>query len=455
MRARSGVVIQNLRRFGASTKHAATAPSFLSSQPIAEVATLNNGVRIASEASSGETATVNVWVDTGSRYETNKSAGAAHFFNQLAFNGTKSRNEAQIKRDVNSIGGNLSINSTREHTLYSATVFKADIPKTIELISDVMQNSILDAKVIDRQRDVLIKQLECDEYDYEQSIIEHLHETAFMGTALGRPIKGSAESIKSISRADIVDYIQSNFSANRIVVSASGAVDHKQLVDLTQQRFGNVEGSNKSVFEPAIFTGSDKRIRFDSMGVAHVALAFQSANWTSEHAFPLMLMQTILGSWKRTDSVAQHKASRFAQNIADSELAFSFKTFNNFYKDTGLFGVQLACPDNQLDNSMWALTDNLVRLCHDITDEEVEIAKTHLKRSVNSERHIGRQLLTYGRVLSPAEVYQRIDHLSKEDVKAAAGNFINDEDHALAAIGPIFELPDYNWIRRRSHWVRY
>jgi len=412
---------------------------------------------VATEASSGETTTVNVWVDTGSRNETNKSAGAAHFFNQLALNGTKTRNEAQIKRDINAIGGNLSISSSREHTLYSATVFKADISKTIDLISDVMQNSVLDAKVIEQQRSAILKQLEADEYDYEQSIIEHLHETAFMETALGRPIKGSSDSVKNISRADIVDYIQSNFSGNRIVVSATGAVDHKQLVDLTQQHFGNVEErSNKSAFEPAIFTGSDKRIRFDSMGVAHVAVAFQSANWTSEHAFPLMLMQNILGSWKRTDSVAQHKASRFAQNVADSELAFSFKTFNNFYKDTGLFGVQLACPDNQLDNSMWALTDNLVRLCHDITDEEVEIAKTHLKRSVNSDRvNVGRQLLTYNRILSAAEVHQRIDHLTKEDVKAAANTYFNDEDHALAAIGPIFELPDYNWIRRRSHWVRY
>jgi len=152
-----------------------------------------------------------------------------------------------------------------------------------------------------------------------------------------------------------------------------------------------------------------------------------------------------------------------AGEIAEFDLAHSYTTFNTCYKDTGLFGIYLVCPDNKLEDAMWYTTNNLVRLCHNVTDEEVERAKTQLKASMlmqldsfsNIAEDIGRQMLTYGRRMSSAETFARIDAITTADIKKTANKVINDEDHALAAIGPIFELPDYNWIRRRSYWHRY
>ena len=196
---------------------------------------------------------------------------------------------------------------------------------------------------------------------------------------------------------------------------------------------------------------------------AHIALAFEGASWTSEYAFPLMLMQTILGSWDRTGAVGRNGASKLAQQLSEFDCAHSFMTFNTCYKDTGLFGIYITAADNKLDDCMWYTMDNLVRLCHNVSDEEVDRAKTQLKANMMMQLDsfsltaddIGRQMLTYGRRMSPAETFQRIDALSTADVKATANKFINDEDHALSAVGPIFELPDYNWIRRRSYWHRY
>ena len=158
-----------------------------------------------------------------------------------------------------------------------------------------------------------------------------------------------------------------------------------------------------------------------------------------------------------------HPFCRFGRDVAERELAHSFTTFNCNYKDTGLFGVYLVCPDNKLDDAMWYTLDNLVRLCHSVTDEEVERAKTQLKAQMimnldsfsSIADDIGRQMLSYGRRMSSAEVFARIDALTTDDIKKTANKIINDEDHALAAIGPIYELPDYNWIRRRSYWQRY
>jgi len=174
-------------------------------------------------------------------------------------------------------------------------------------------------------------------------------------------------------------------------------------------------------------------------------------------------MQTILGSYDRTWGVGKDIASRLGQEIATNEAAHSVSTFNTCYKDTGLFGVYAVAPDNKLDDLMWSIMHNLVRLVHTPSDEEVERAKVNLKATMLSQldghsnvaEDIGRQLLTYGRRMTPAELFARIDAVTTADIKATAAKFINDEEHALAAVGGIHELPDYNWIRAHSYWIRY
>lgn len=406
----------------------------------------------------------------------------------MAFKGTKSRTQKQLEVEIENMGGHLNAYTSREQTVYFARVFKNDVPKAVEILADILQNSLLDEAAINRERDVILREGVEVSKQYEEVILDELHSTAFMGTGLGRTILGPDENVKNLTRQDLLDYTKTHYTADRFVIAAAGAVDHNQLVELTDKHFGGLKaGSGEFKPERALFTGSDKRIRYDSMNVrlsalsdvvgdplltfvafgvsqeAHVAIAFQGASWTSEHSVPLMLMQTLLGSWNRASASGRNVGSRLAAEIAENDLAHSYTTFNTSYKDTGLFGLYLVAPDNKLDDLMHCTLDNLVRLCHNVTDEEVHRAKTQLKANLlmnldslpNVAEDIGRQMLTYGRRMTNAELFSRIDAVSTDDIRQTANKLINDEDHALAAIGPIYELPDYNWIRRRSYWHRY
>lgn len=446
----------------------AAFPDYVLRAPTTDVTTLDSGLRVASETVQGsETATVGVWIDAGSRYETASNNGVAHFLEHLAFKGTEKRNQQQLEVEIENMGGHLNAYTSREQTVYFAKVFKNDVGKAVEILSDILLNSKLDTSAIERERDVILREMSEVNKQQEELVLDHLHATAFQGTGLGRTILGPEENILNLSRTDLVDYIQQHYTAPRMVIAGAGAVNHEELCGLAGEHFGSLPTAPKNgvelAMEPALFTGSDYCVKFNSHDTAHVALAYESASWTSEKAFPLMLMQIMLGSYDRTQGLGRNHASRLCQEVAENELAFSLNTFNTCYKDTGLFGIYMVCPDHKLDMLMWHVMNNLVRLCHTPSDEEVERAKLNLKAAMlagldghsNVAEDIGRQLLTYGRRLTPAELFARIDAVTKEDIQATAAKVINDQDHALSAVGGIHELPDYNWIRRHSFWLRY
>jgi len=155
--------------------------------------------------------------------------------------------------------------------------------------------------------------------------------------------------------------------------------------------------------------------------------------------------------------------SKLSTDQGEQEAASVLKVFNANYKDSGLFGVYFQSPDNRVEDSMWYTLWNLVRMVHKTTESELAFAQDQLKEALLQERSttagsaacLAKDLACYGRPVSLKELFARIDAVKVDDVKAVAKKVINDQDHALAAVGAIYELPDYNWIRRRSHWLRY
>jgi len=337
----------------------------------------------------------------------------------------------------------------------------------MEMLSDMLQNPSLTEEAIARERDTILKENEEVNNLLEEVIFDKLHETAFRGTALGRTILGSPDNIKKITREQLARCLSTYYIAPRMVLCGAGAIDHDQLVQLATKAFGSLPVAppqgRRIEMEPALFTGSDLLIRFDSMDTAHIALAFPTAGHCDPDAFPLMIIQTLMGSWDKNTTGGAHSSSKMIADIAEHKLASSITTFNTQYSDTGLFGFYSQAGPVLINDLMWCITKQLTTLSYYMEEWALGEAKNQLKMNMLATldgstvvcEDIGRQMLTYGRRLHPTEVLRRIDAVDIAAVKAAANRFFWDRDFALAAIGPIYDLPDYNWIRRRTYSIRF
>lgn len=149
--------------------------------------TLKNGLTVATESSpSAQTATVGVWIDAGSRAETDSTSGTAHFLEHMAFKGTSKRTQHSLELEVENLGAHLNAYTSREQTVYYAKSFRKDVPAVVDIISDILQRSKLEASAIERERDVILREQQEVDKQHEEVVFDHLHSVAFQGLSVLR-----------------------------------------------------------------------------------------------------------------------------------------------------------------------------------------------------------------------------------------------------------------------------
>lgn len=433
--------------------------------PTTRITTLPNGLRVATESNlAAKSATVGVWIDSGSRFEKEGANGVAKFLEHMILKGKQNK----ALEEIENIGGQLNGYTSREMTAYFANVMAKDVGKGIEILGNVLQNSDFSEDMIDSEREAIISQREEVDPHSEEAIFDHLHSTAFQYTALGRSSNGLLHNINSIAKANILDYISMNYAAHRMVIAASGAVKHEEVVDQVKKYFTKLS-ANPAITsqlvenEPAYFTGSEVRVVDDDIPLAKFAIAFSGASWTDPDSIALMVIQNMLGSWNKNQGGGSHMGSELVQKAAINGIAEKITAFNINYKDTGLFGVYAVAEADALDDLSHAMMQAISKLPYRASDADVTRARNQLKSTLLNRTNgmnavvedIGHQLLTYGRRIPYAELFARIDAVDSETVKRVANRFIFDKDVAIAGMGPIFKLPDYNWFRRRTYMLRY
>ncbi|KAL4194795.1 hypothetical protein AMTRI_Chr05g70240 [Amborella trichopoda] len=391
----------------------------------------NSGLRVITQSSlSSRTATVGVWIDAGSRYEAPGTNGTAHFLEHMLFKGTRRRTARGLEEEIENMGARLNAYTSREQTTFYANVLEADVNAAIDVLADILQNSRFSENAILQERAVILREMEEVHSQTEELIFDHLHSAAFQQSPLGNTILGFPENIRTISKVDLLEYITTHYSGSRMVISAAGAIRHEDIVNQVKRLFNRLNPDPTTVAQlvrkdPSVFTAAETRVVNDDMSIAHFAVAFKGASWTDPYSIPLMVIQSLLGSWNKSVGVGNCSGSELARRVGTHDLAESIMAFNTNYQDVGLFGIYAT-----------AMLKSALML--------------HIDGSSSIAENNGRQLLTYGRIVPFVELFARIDAVDADAVKQAAHDFIIDKDVAIAALGPIQRLPSYNRFRSQT-----
>jgi len=266
----------------------------------------------------------------------------------------------------------------------------------------------------------------------------------------------------SIQRDDLSSYINTNYTADRMVLVGTGGVEHGELVKLAEQHFSSLPVSPNPIplgrlsHPKTTFVGSEVRIRDDDVPTANIAIAVEGVGWSSPEYFPMMVMQSIFGNWDRSLGSSPLLSSRLSHIISSNNLANSYMSFNTSYSDTGLWGIYLVSENlRNLDDLVHFTLKEWARMSVAPTEVEVERAKSQLKAALLLSldgttaiaEDIGRQLVTSGRRLTPQQIEEAVDAVTLGEIKRVAKKYLWDKDFALAATGSIEGLLDYNRIR--------
>ncbi|RZC62737.1 hypothetical protein C5167_024501 [Papaver somniferum] len=416
-------------------------PSIILSFPETRVTTLPNGLRVATESNlAAKTATISAWIDAGSRHDTDETSGAAHYVEHIKLTAACRMSKEERQEKIQDMGGCLSAKTAREYTAYNLTVRDKYVPNALYIIADILQkNSYYSYQDVDSLRNIILQEKQAVERCPEKLIFDHLHTAAFQSSPLGRTVLGPDHVIKTIHRNKIVNFISTHYTPPRMVIAAAGAVKHEDIADKVKKLIADLPtdpttASHLASKEPTIFTASEVRIIDDGVPLAHFAVAFKEASLTDPDSIALMVMQFMLGSWSKSTVFGKFIGSELAQRVAIDDIAESLMPFNKNYRDAGLFGVY-ACAKVSLRAAhlLTYFVDNfkpwlLLALCN---LDWIRSATCFWQKNFIC-------------------LFARIEAVDASTIKRVANRFISDRDIAIAAMGPIRRLPEYNWFRRSA-----
>src|SRR5271167_885436 len=205
------------------------------------VSTLANGLQVATDQiNTVDTVSLGIWVDVGTRHEPPEINGVAHFLEHMAFKGTKRRSALAIAEEIEAVGGHLNAYTSRESTAYYAKVLKEDVPLALDILADILQHSTFEPEELERERAVILQEIGQANDTPDDIIFDHFQECAYPDQAMGRPVLGSPEIIRKLSRDSVVSYLKDHYGAKRMVLAAAGNLDHDRFVELADNLLGGL-----------------------------------------------------------------------------------------------------------------------------------------------------------------------------------------------------------------------
>ena len=404
--------------------------------------TLDNGLRLITVTMPHTlSVAVSIFISVGSRYETDTEAGISHFIEHLLFKGTPKRPTAkEISEAIEGVGGILNGGTDKELTVYWCKVAQPHFSLALEVLVDMLLHSRFDSPEIEKERQVIIEEINMTRDSPQHWVNILIDRLLWPEHPLGRDIAGSKESVATITREVMLDYLAGQYQPSNTVVAIAGNVQHQEMVTAVSQVMGNWTKQQ----EPAGYSAYKappplRRLHIETRDIeqAHLCLALPGLSLVHPKRFTLDLLNVILG---------EGMSSRLFVEIRDKlGLAYSIHSYVDHFLDSGSAVIYAGVEPKNLSTVIKAILEQLAQLKEIIPESEISKAKEFVKgrlllrmedsRSVAG--WVGGQEILTGRILSVEQVVSIIDAITAEELKQLAGELLTGSQLRLAVVGPV------------------
>ncbi|PWU23906.1 MAG: peptidase M16 [Candidatus Rokuibacteriota bacterium] len=399
---------------------------------------LPNGIRLVTEEMPHvRSVAVGVWVETGSRVEPDEVGGISHLIEHLVFKGTRTRSAEQIAGAIDSVGGQMDAFTAKEHTCFYVSVLDEHLTLAADLLTDILMHPLFAAPDIEKEKAVVFQEIKMVEDTADDLVHDLFAEHVWAGHPLGRPILGRWDVVRGLDRERILKHFEDEYAPARIVVSAAGHLEHRQVVDLFASRFDGFQrqAASREIELPHVHSGVHMVRK--PLEQVHLVVGFPGLTETAPERYALYLLNDVIGG---------SMSSRLFQEVRERQaLAYSVHSGLQSYRDTGLLYIYAGTDAGNFAQVIKALMKELRALKKDgIRPEELSRAKEHLKgglmlslESTSSRMNrLAKQELRFGSFFSLDEMLSAIDRVQPSEVEALIHLILDEDRLSLLTLGP-------------------
>ncbi|GAB7027225.1 M16 family metallopeptidase [Geotalea toluenoxydans] len=401
--------------------------------------TLKNGVRVISEALPNlSSVSIGIWVANGSRHERRESNGVAHFIEHLLFKGTTNRTALDIAREIDSVGGILNAFTSREYVCYYAKVLDRFLPKAVDILADIFTNSIFDPEEIEKERKVILQEINMVEDNPEDLVHDLFHQKFWKHHPLGMSILGDQQSVSGLTREKIIGFKDRMYRAEDIIIAAAGNVDHQELLALLEKNLPQIATGNgrETATEPV----HKKRIETMERDLeqVHMCLGIRGLPQNHPRRFDAFVMNTILGG---------SMSSRLFQEVREKRgLAYSIYSYMASHADTGSLVIYAGSGPDHYREVMELSLGELKRLKREpVPQVELDAAREQLKGNMilslessdNRMSKLAKNEIYFGQYQPIDAIIAGFDLVTTDSIMEIAGQLLDDDYLTLVMLGKV------------------
>jgi len=408
-----------------------------------KLTTLNNGLRVASDSFDHvETIALGMWLNIGTRHEKKSENGIAHVLEHMAFKGTTTRTALDISKAIEDVGGYMNAYTSRETTAYYVRVLRKDVELAVDILADILQNSIFDAQELSREQGVIIQEIGRSNDTPDDVVFDYFQTTCFGDHPMGWATLGTEAIVRSLTPQAVKSYMDRHYGVKNMLFSAAGNVEHESLCELVAKYFTKLEDKGDQTPKAATYIGGDKR-ETKNLEQVHVVLGFPTVDLFEPTYYDHIILASILGGGM---------ASRLFNEIREKRgLVYTISADQYSYTDAGILTIYAGTGPKEVGELLPVVCEELKKAATTITEEELKRAKNQIQAGLlmglestsNRCERLAKHIHMFNRPIPMEEILTKINQVTVTNVQNACQRILTKKP-TLTTLGLVDHVMPYH-----------